>query len=164
MAKIKRTSINRKRISWLLEQELSIQLEALQHHLDITRMLVDDILEDEVLSYSGIRYSHDKPNNGRYSRWGFNPGSVKIGDQRIPVDVPRLYDNITRCNKPLDKYEKLREIQSLDDRVLKAVLLGLSTRDYDQVIRNLLDSFGLSHSSVSNEFIEQSSKRFSVGT
>jgi len=153
MAKIKRTSINRKRISWLLEQELSIQLEALQHNLDITRMLVNDILEDEVLSYSGIRYSHDKPNNGRYSRWGFNSGNVKFGDQRIPVEVTRLYDNITRCNKPLNTYEKLREIQSIDDGVLKAVLLGLSTRDYDQVIRNLLDSLVLSHSSVINEFI-----------
>jgi len=159
MAKVKTTSINRKKISWLLEQDLSIKLEALQHHLDISRMLVNDILEDEVISYSGIRYSHDKPNNGRYSRWGFNPGSVKIGDQRIPVEVPRLYDNNDKCNKPLDTYEKLREIQSIDDRVLKAVLLGLSTRDYDQVIRNLLDSFGLSHSSVSNEFIEQSSKK-----
>ena len=70
MAKVKTTSINRKKISWLLEQDLSIKLEALQHHLDISRMLVNDILEDEVISYSGIRYSHDKPNNGRYSRWG----------------------------------------------------------------------------------------------
>ena len=72
------------------------------------------------------------------------------------MEVPQLYDNNGKCNKTLDTYEKLREIQSIDDRVLKAVLLGLSTRDYDQVIRNLLDSFGLSHSSVSNEFIEQS--------
>ena len=76
MAKIKTTSINRKKLSWLLEQDLDIKLATLQNHLDISRMLVNDILEDEVKSYSGSWYNRDKPHNSRYSRWGFNPGSV----------------------------------------------------------------------------------------
>jgi len=159
MAKIKTISINRKKLSWLLEQDLQTKLAILNNHLEISRMLVNDILEDEVKSYSGSWYSHDKPHNSRYSRWGFNPGSVKIGDQRIPVDVPRVYDKYSGCNKQLGNYEQLKEIPAIDEGVLKAVLLGLSTRDYNQVMCNLLDSFGLSHSSVSREFIEQSSKK-----
>ncbi|MCK4560189.1 MAG: transposase [Calditrichia bacterium] len=157
--KVKRTSINRKKISWLLEQDLDVKITALQHHLDISRMLVNDILEDEVKNYTGDWYSHDKPHDGRYSRWGSNPGSIKLGERRIKLEVPRIYDNESDCNKPLDSYGKLREMDSLDDRILKAVLLGLSTRDYKQVIGNLLDGFGLSSSSVSNEFIEQSSQK-----
>jgi transposase-like protein len=157
--KVKRTTVNRKKISWLLEQDLDVKIEALQHHLDISRMLVNDILEDEVRNYTGDRYSHDKPYDGRYSRWGTNPGSIKLGDRRIRLSVPRLYDKETGCNKPLDTYTKIREIETIDDRILKAVLLGLSTRDYEQVIGNLLDGFGLSSSSVSKEFIEQSSQR-----
>ena len=157
--KVKRTSINRKKISWLLEQDLDVKITALQHHLDISRMLVNDILEDEVKSYTGSWYSHNKPHDGRYSRWGTNPGSIKLGERRIKLEVPRLYDNESDCNKPLESYGKLREMDSLDDRILKAVLLGLSTRDYEQVIGNLLDGFGLSSSSVSSEFIEQSSSK-----
>jgi transposase-like protein len=157
--KVKTTGINRKKISWLLEQDFDVKLTALQHHLDISRMLVNDILEDEVNQYAGPWYSHDKPHNGRYSRWGTNPGSIKLGDRRIRVAVPRIYDNESDSNKPLETYNKLREIESIDDRILKAVLLGLSTRDYEQVIGNLLDGFGLSSSSVSNEFIEQSSQK-----
>ncbi len=157
--KVKRYSINRKKISWLLEQDLDVKLEAMQHHLDITRMLINDILEDEVINHTGTRYSHYKPNDGRYSRWGFNPGSVKIGNQRIPVSVPRMYDNETKRNKSLHTYVKLREIGEVSDSVLKAMLLGLSARDYEPVVKNLLDSFGLSHSSVSKEFIEQSSEK-----
>lgn len=157
--KVKRTTINRKKISWLLEQDLDIKIEALQHHLDISRMLVNDILEDEVNRYAGPWYSHDKPYNGRYSRWGTNPGSMQLGDRKIKLAVPRIYDNETGSNKPLDTYSKLKDIDTLDDRVLKAVLLGLSTRDYEQVIGTLMDSFGLSASSVSNEFIEQSSRK-----
>lgn len=157
--KVKRTSINRNKISWLLDQELDVKMQALQHHLDISRMLVNDVLEDEVRQFTGGRYKHDKPNNGQYSRWGYNRGSIKLGHQRVPIDVPRIYDNENKCNKSLESYGKLRELQEIDDRVLKAVLLGLSTRDYEPVIKNMMDSFGISHSSVSKEFIEQSSQR-----
>jgi len=157
--KVKTTHINRNKISWLLDQDLDVKLQALQQHLDISRMLINDVLEDEVIQYTGRRYKHDKPNNGQYSRWGFNRGSVKIGQQRVPIDVPRIYDKENKCHKSLDSYNKLRQLQEIDDRVLKAVLLGLSTRDYEPVIKNMLDSFGISHSSVSREFIEQSSQR-----
>ena len=157
--KVKRTSINRNKISWLLDQELDVKMQALQHHLDISRMLVNDVLEDEVMQYTGQRYKHEKPNNGQYSRWGYNRGSIKLGHQRIPIDVPRIYDKENSCNKSLESYSKLRELQQIDERVLKAVLLGLSTRDYEPVIKNMMDSFGISHSSVSREFIEQSSQR-----
>jgi transposase-like protein len=157
--KVKTTSINRNKISWLLDQELDVKMQALQHHLDISRMLVNDVLEDEVRRYTGQRYTHDKPNQGRYSRWGYNRGSIKLGHQRVPVDVPRIYDNADQCNKSLESYSKLRQLQAIDDRVLKAVLLGLSTRDYEPIIKQMMDSFGISHSSVSKEFIEQSSQR-----
>ena len=157
--KVKRISINRNKISWLLDQELDVKMQALQHHLDISRMLVNDVLEDEVRQYTGQRYKHDKPNNGQYSRWGYNRGSIKLGHQRVPIDVPRIYDKENNCNKSLESYGKLRELQEIDDRVPKAVLLGLSTRDYEPVIKNMMDSFGTGHSSVSKEFIEQSSQR-----
>jgi len=51
----------------------------LESHLDICRLLVNEILEEEVAALCGARYSHEKPNAGRYSRWGYNPGSVRIG-------------------------------------------------------------------------------------
>lgn len=161
-AKVKHSSINRKKISWLLEQDLNVKLEAMQHHLEISRMLINDILEDEVIQYAGQKYQRDKPHNGQYSRWGFNPGSVKMGSERLRVSVPRVYDNEKKNNKSLETYEKLRELQSVDERVLKAVILGLSTRNYEPVIKNLMDSFGISHSSVSNDFIEQSSSRLEI--
>ena len=115
--------------NWLLEQDLDVKIEALQHHLDISRMLVNDILEDEVNLYAGPWYSHDKPHNGRYSRWGTNPGSIQLGDRKIKLAIPRIYDNETGSNKPLDTYSKLKEIDTFDDRILKTVLLGLNTRD-----------------------------------
>lgn len=157
--KVTPSGFDSKKISWLLEQDLEVKLIAMQHHLHIVRMLINDILEDEVKQYSGIRYSHTKPHEGRYSRWGSNPGSVKIGGQRLRIRIPRLFDKLKQRNKTLQSYEKLRELQGVDDRIFKAILLGLSTRNYDQVVGNLMDSFGFSASSVSREFIEKSKQR-----
>ena len=63
--------------------------------------------------------------------------------------IPRIYDNEQKCSKSLKTYEKLKQVNGIDERLFKALLLGLSTRDYEQVVGNMLDSFGLSASSVS---------------
>jgi len=157
--KVMPNGFDSKKISWLLEQDLEVKLTALGHYWEISRMLMNDILDEEVKQHTGERYSHDKPHYGRYSRWGSNPGSVKLGDQRIRLIVPRIYDNENKCNKSLNTYQKLKEANIKDERLFKALLLGLSTRDYEQVVGNLMDSFGLSASSVSQEFIEQSTRK-----
>lgn len=160
--KVKRKIHHRKGIKWLLEQNVEIKLEILKHQLELSRMVINELLEDEVKTYTGERYSHVKPHEGRYHRWGFNPSSVKIGSERIRVEVPRVYDHEQESNPTLDMFQRLKELPGIDERLLKAVILGLSTRDDEQVIKTMVDSFGLSSSSVSTEFIEQSSRQLAA--
>lgn len=157
--KVKTKPVNRKKISWLLTREINIKLEMLQHHFELCRMLINEILDDEVTNLAGERYKHDKPLSNRYSRWGFNPGSVRIGDEKLRIDVPRVYDNKEQENKSLTSYNQLKEIPGVDDQLLKRVISGISTGDYRSAIQNLVDSFGLSRSSVSNRFIEVSTEK-----
>ncbi len=49
----------------------------LQQHLSICQLVINQILEEEVKHLSGERYSHDKPHEGQYSRYGFNSGQCK---------------------------------------------------------------------------------------
>lgn len=157
--KVKPKGINRNKISWLLDQPIDVKAEVLRHHLELSRMLINDILEDEVKQLSGERYSRAKPHGGQYGRWGYNPGSVRVGHEKVRVDVPRVYDSSEQCHKSLGSYERLRQLEPVRDQILKAVLLGLSTQDYQQVIQQLLDSFGLSRSSVSSHFIQESREK-----
>ena len=147
--KVTPNGFDRKKLSWLLEQDLEVKLTALSHYWEISRMLINDILEDEVKQHTGERYSPNKPHQGRYSRWGINPGSVKLWKQCIRLVIPRIYDNEQKCSKSLKTYEKLKQVNGIDERLFKALLLGLSTRDYEQVVGNMLDSFSLSAFSVS---------------
>lgn len=148
--------INRKRMDWLLNQSIDTQLEIISHHMEICRIVINSIIDREVCDYTGERYSHNKPNNGRYSRWGFNPGSVKLGDQKVPIDVPRILDKEERKNIPLEYYEKLKDLPHQDHQVIASVLRGLSMRDYGAIVDQLQDSFGLSSSSISRSFVENS--------
>lgn len=150
----KTTKINRENFSWLLEQPIEVKASILQHHLSICQLFVNEIFSKEVESYAGEKYSHEKPHNGQYSRYGYNPGSVNIGGKRLKVDVPRIKDEVHNTFKPLETFAELKNLDDTDEQIMKGVLAGLSTRDYKGVIDSLEDGFGLSKSSVSQKFIQ----------
>lgn len=150
------TKITRESIGWILEQPVEMMKMLLQHHSELCRVVVNSILESEVASLTGAWYTHDKPHEGRYSRYGFNPGSVRVGASKIGIDVPRVSDAETKSFKPLSSYEELKRCEGPDEQVLKGMLSGLSTRNYGGVVDILMDGFGLSSASVSKRFVEAS--------
>ena len=70
MSKIGIKNKNIKSLNELLEMDSITKIAVLKHHMELSCILINDILEDEVRSLSGERYSHKKPHNNRYSRWG----------------------------------------------------------------------------------------------
>lgn len=154
----KSNEIKREKLDWLLSQNVDMILELQRNHIEMSKILTNEILEQEVTQLSGERYSHCKPNEGRYSRWGSNTGSIRIGSEKVPVIVPRVYDSKEKKNKPLENYELLKHQNDPSEEVRNKILLGLSQRDYERVSKEFIDSFGLSQSSVSRMFIEASIK------
>lgn len=155
----KNTTISREKFSWLFEQPLDIKVNILQQHLSICQLVINQILEEEVKFLSGDRYNHDKPHEGRYSRWGFNPGSVNIGGKKLKVEVPRIKDDYKENFQTLESYQELKKLDAIDEQTMQAVLHGLSTRDYGKVIDYLEEGFGLSKSSVSSKFIRATEEK-----
>jgi transposase-like protein len=155
----KSTKISREKLSWLYEQPIDIKISLLTQHLSIVQLIVNQILEEEVSMLSGPRYSHDKPLGGLYSRYGYNPGSVRVGDKKLAVEVPRVVNNRKGSFESLKSYGELKELNEPTEQLINGVLYGLSTRDYKRVVDHLSESFGLSKSSVSSRFIEASAER-----
>ena len=142
----------------LLNEPVDVKLHLIQHHMELARLLVQEILEEDVTKQAGDRYSRDKPFQGRYSRWGKNPGSVRIGPEKVPIKVPRLLDKHTGETFAPESYQAMNALPAINDRLSEAILLGLSTADYGRVVQAFTDGFGLSQSSVSRSFIERSAK------
>ena len=157
--KSKDKELNRRNLSWLQEQSVDLKISLLQNHLSISQIMINELLEEEVIQKAGVRYSRAKPYDGRYSRWGFNPGSVRIGDQKLKVEVPRIYDNEQDKNTMLNRYEDLKQLPEQTEQLINGVLLGLSMRDYAKVIDHLGEGFGMSKSSISRSFIDRTEEK-----
>jgi len=151
--------LNRKKLDWLSDQSVDLKIELVRNHLNICQIMINELLEEEVIEKAGERYSHTKPNEGRYSRWGYNQGGVRVGDQKLPVEVPRIMDNVERKNVPLERYEKIKHVDEPTEQLIQGILRGLSTRDYDRVINYLEQGFGLSKSDVSRRFVERTKEK-----
>lgn len=61
-------TFHKENLQWLLKQSTEVKIAMLESHLDICRLLVNEVLEEEVTSFCGEKYSHQKPHDGRYSR------------------------------------------------------------------------------------------------
>lgn len=153
---IKDTKVNREKVDWLLEQPVDVQVSIMQQHLDICKLVINSLLRTNVESLAGSRYCRVKPYEGRYSRWGYNPGSVKVGNQKLPIDVPRIYDREGEKHFNAPVYDKMRKEAAHSEEMVNSVLHGISMRDYGQVATQLIDSFGLSPATISRQFVAKS--------
>jgi len=148
----------RENLDWYQEQSLETQISLFGNFLEVAKLLANQIIDDEVKEKAGERYNREKPEGGRYSRWGSNPGSIRIGEEKVKVKVPRIRDNKESVTRSPESYQKLRSIELPSESLMKKTILGLSQHDYQEVVKMGLESFGLSQSSVSKAFIEESSK------
>ena len=154
--KLDKEELKGKTLSWALGQGIDTKIALLQHYQHLGCLLAEEIMAEEVRSLAGAHYSRNKPHGGRYSRWGSNPGSVKLDHEKVPVEVQRLYDHEIGGTIGLKTYRKLHQMEPPENAVMDGIIKGLSMSDYQAVIGRLAESFGLSRSSVSLRFIEES--------
>lgn len=156
----KTTKVHRENLTWFYDQPVDLKFEFLLNYLEMTRLMTNQIMEDIVREKTGERYEHAINGEKKYYRHGFNPGSIKMNDQRLPIEIPRIREVSSGNCISLPELEKLKTIAEPSDDFLKKIIHGISTRDYKKVTHHLAESFGLSSSQVSREFIEQSEQAF----
>jgi transposase-like protein len=150
--------INQENLRWLLTQPADVKIAMLETHLDLCRLLVNEILEEEVAALCGAKYAHEKPHQGRYSRWGTNHGSVRIGEHRLTISVPRVKDHEADQMATLKSYERLRDTTLDEEYLMRGVLLGLSVSDFAD-LHSQPSARALTMSAVDQAFIERSAER-----
>jgi len=92
-------------------------------------------------------------------RWhGSQKGRLKLADREVQVKRPRLRHK-TDGEVRIPAYEKLRQDRGLEQHMLGALLRGISTREYDEVLPKMAETVGVSRSSVSRQAIEASTEQ-----
>lgn len=149
-------------LAWFFQQPLRDQLEIVTDHLQLALIMFTHLMNDEVHHLAGARYSREKPHGGRFRRWGTNPGSLRVGVQHVPVQVPRVYDTTEHAHRPLATYTTQRTLPQPSEALLQAVLLGLGTRNYPKLVETMAESFGVSKSQISATFKEQTTEAYQL--
>ena len=137
----------------ILDGSIDTKLRLIQHHAKMARLLAEEVLDEEVESLAGERYSRKEDGNP-FRRWGSNAGSIRIDGEKVPIDVPRVRDTDTEEERSLKSYQAMKSAE-VGPEMVKAILLGLSQGNYQQVASQFVDGFGLSQSSVSRQFQER---------
>ena len=119
---------------------------------------VSALLQEEVTRLAGPRYERKEADQA-HRRWGGQPGSVYLSDQKLPIQVPRVRNVETQTEVLLDAYQALQSPRQVDDGLLLRVLNGLSTRQYETCAEAVPPAFGLSSSTVSRRFIKATARK-----
>jgi transposase-like protein len=131
------------------------RLQMIQQLIPLGLSAIEEELQGEILELAGPRYSR----GGSLKRWGANPGSVFVGDQKLKVNVPRVRDVVRDQEVSLSSYERLQSPGTVDEAAFRRVISGISTGRYEQAAESVPETFGISKSSISRKFIRASAKR-----
>lgn len=135
------------------------RVEAIQALIPLGLMHIEQELCREVEELAGRRHEH--PAGGKeVVRYGSNPGSVRLAGRRVPIRVPRVRNQRTNLEVPLDRYRAFQgQSGEVDERLLRKVLYGISCRNYEAAADAVPGAIGLSASTVSRQFIEGTARQ-----
>lgn len=140
-----------------LERDMSFESRMLmiQQLIPLGLNAVAVELQKEITNLVGARYSR----GGDLKRWGENPGSVFLGDQKVEIQVPRVRNLKTKTEIQLKSHARLQSPQMIDDMALSRVINGMSQRDYQKAAIAVPETFGIKKTSVCRRFIRASGKK-----
>ena len=141
-----------------LIEGLDARIEAIQMLVPLGLQAVAEELERAVVELAGPRYQRKDPKQP-HRRWGSQPGSVYLSDQKLPVMVPRVRNMKSRKEVSLEAYQALQMPRKMDEGLLLRMLKGIATRNYDACAETVPEAFGLSSSSVSRRYIKGTARK-----
>ena len=93
--------------------------------------------------------------SGEIRHYGSQRGRVQLADRKVRVKRPRLRHK-TEGEVAIPAYEALRKNQAASQYMLGAMMRGISTREYHEVLPQMAETVGVSRSAVSRQAMEAS--------
>jgi transposase-like protein len=115
--------------------------------------LMELLMQEEVRELAGERSQRQSDRTAH--RWGSERGYCVVMGQKVPIQRPRVRTTDDKEVR-LGSYEMFHRGEPLTETVWEKLMLGLSTRNYGQAIRQFTEAYGLEKSAVSEHFIEAS--------
>jgi len=137
------------------EELLTLMQDSLETlAIELGLLVASGLLEDEVTRLCGRRY--ERQPERIHTRYGHQQGVATLAGQKVAITRPRVRHTDGGGEVPLKMYSRLQSPEAMPKAVLRRMVRGVSTREYEHVIDMARDGFGVAKSSVSREFVRAS--------
>lgn len=132
----------------------SIQAVLLERAKHAALAMAVALLEQDAEALCGARY--ERKRGDQSYRGGHEQTSVVVEGAKYGIRRPR----VRKANREIElpTLKKLQHQDLLDEQMRQRLVLGVSTRNYEQVIHGYSEKLGVSRSSVSRAFVRASQK------
>ena len=137
-----------------LIQNASQVVETVIH--EVGHQMLEQILVLSAEQVAGARTPGKASGDIRHH--GSQPGCVQLADRKVKVKRPRLRHK-TEGEVKVPAYEALRQDRGLGQHMLGALLRGVSTREYQEVLPQMAETVGVSRSAISRKAVEASAEQ-----
>lgn len=135
-------------------EDLDIKMRVIQELIPIGLREICKELQQEVTKLAGDGHARGYEN----TRWGRQPGSVYVMDQKFPIVVPRVRNKAAKREVQLQSYQKVQSPFSDDKKTALKLLHGISMHKYHESSSLAAEAIGLSASNLSKRFKHKSSE------
>lgn len=108
-----------KNFEWLLNQPKQYQISLFGEYAEMMKILANQLMNEEIENKCGKRYDRSE----QYSRWSSNPGSIKLGEEKILIKVPRYCDKQNDTKRNVEAYREIKEQEAPKGALMCNILL-----------------------------------------
>ncbi len=94
----------------------------------------------------------------RANWWGGELGPIYYDGQKVLIERPRLR-GMDNKEIPLATYRAFKDPKGMRGSVMKNMVLGISSRNYEEAVESLIKGYGIKRSSVSRHFVKATAKQ-----
>jgi putative transposase len=123
---------------------------------DVGLLLMSAAMESECERIAGRKNSRNPLRTANW--WGGDLRPVYYGGQKVIIDRPRVRGKDNR-EIPLATYEAFRDSHDMREAVLKNMVLGISSRNYEEAVSGFIKGYGIRKSSVSRHFVKATTEQ-----
>lgn len=134
-------------------EDLDVKMMVIQELIPLGLREICKELQNEVTQLAGKGHARGYEN----TRWGRQPGSVYLMDQKFPIIVPRVRNKAGKCEVQLQSYQKAQNPIANDGNTVLKLLHGISTHKYHESSTLAAEAIGLSASNLSKRFKQKTS-------
>lgn len=124
---------------------------------EVGLLLMGAAMESECKRIAGEKDSKN-PRRQAYW-WGNEIGSVYYDKQKVLIERPRLRSVDGKEEIGLKTYKALRNPKSMKDSVTRNLVLGISSRNYEEAVESFTRGYGIKKSSVSRHFVKATAEQ-----